>query len=336
MILIDGTHGGGQLLRSSLSLSAVTGKSFKMINIRGRREKSGLQAQHLTVVNAIKEVCGADVKGNELYSHELEFIPKKVLGGEYKWDIGTAGSTTLIFQTLLPVLLFTERESVVEIIGGTANPFAPPALEIKEVFLKYLEKFGIELEFEILKEGFYPKGGGKIKFRVQPVKKLKVCFFGERGEYRSANIFAVASEELKKAEVAKRLIKGFKVNFQVLENLKEVEEYVKSLSEGCYIHANVEYESAKLAYTLLGERGKKSEDLGKECAEKLLKIKESDAVVDHFTGDQLLIYLALAGWGSLCTDDITEHCRTNSGVIEKFLPVQFKVNKKNIECVSRE
>jgi len=333
MIEIDGSVGGGQLLRSALSLSAVTKKLFKMVNIRGKRNNPGLQLQHLTAVNAMKEICNAEVKGNELHSKELEFIPRKVEGGIFELDIGTAGSTTLVMQTLLPVLLFAEKESEVEIRGGTANPLAPPALEIKEVFLYFLKKFGIEVEFEILKEGFYPKGGGLIKFRVNHVSEVKKCDFLERGKEVKREVFAVASKELEKVDVGERMIAGFKEEFGRGENLSAKIRHGETLSAGCYLHANVEFEKTKISFTVLGEKGKKAEDVGKECALQLKKVLESDATVDPFTADQLLLYLALSNGGSFITSEITDHMKTNIDLIEKFLPVKFEVEGLKVVCL---
>ena len=173
MIEIDGSLGGGQLLRTALSLSMITLSPFKIVNVRKKRENPGLQAQHLTAVNAAKKISNAEVEGDLMNSTELIFKPKRITGGKYDFDIGTAGSTTLVFQTLLPALVHAEKESEVSIEGGTANPLAPPALEIREVFWWYLEKFGVKVDFEILKEGFYPKGGGKIGFKVKPIKDRK-------------------------------------------------------------------------------------------------------------------------------------------------------------------
>ena len=332
MMILDGAHAGGQFLRTSLSLSVTTGKEFKITNIRGKRENPGLQPQHLTAVNAIAEISNAEVEGNALYSKELVFIPKKVEGGKFKFDIGTAGSTTLVFQTLLPALLFAKKESEVEIIGGTANPLAPPALEIKEVFLYFLKKCGIEIGFEILQEGFYPRGGGKIKFKVKPIKKVKEVYLEERGEYLKTEIISVVSEELKRADVGERMSRSFSMHMKDLKNVASEEFYRKTLSPGCYLHVNQEFEQTKIGFTVLGERGKKSEDLGKECAFKFKEIINSDAAVDHFTADQLLMYMALAGGGFFTTDEVTDHLRTNAELIEKFLEVKFTIEKNKVVC----
>ncbi|MFA4886708.1 MAG: RNA 3'-terminal phosphate cyclase [Candidatus Nanoarchaeia archaeon] len=330
MIILDGSQAGGQYLRTSLSLSAITKKPFKLINIRGKRENPGLQNQHLTAVNAMKELCNGEVNGNELHSKELEFIPKQIEGGNYIFDTGTAGSVTLVMQTILPVLLFANKESQIGIKGGTANPFAPPALEIKEVFIYFLKKFGIEVDFEIIQEGFYPKGGGKIIFKVKPIKNLKKINLIERGELIKNKVSAISTDDLRKAQVSARLIAGFKEVFK--KEITNEEQYVNTLSPGCYLHANAEFTNTKLGFTVLGEKGKKAEDVGKECALHFSEIINSNATVDHFTADQLLIYVALAGEGSFITNQITDHLKTNAELIEKFLPVKFEIKDNKIEC----
>ncbi|MBS3168001.1 RNA 3'-phosphate cyclase [Candidatus Woesearchaeota archaeon] len=336
MIIIDGSIGGGQILRSSLSLSVLTQKPFKIINIRKKRSNSGLQRQHLTAVNSIAEICKAKVKGNELDSTELEFIPSKVNSGNYKFDIGTAGSTTLVLETILPPLIFAINEpSNISIIGGTANPLAPPALDIREVFLWHLKNLGIDINLEIEKEGFYPKGGGIIKAKIVSCKELKEIKLQEPNHgqhYEETNVIAVCSKELKEKEVAKRMIKGFKLNFPIKENIKNEEIYTNTLSPGCYLHASYCYNGCKLGMSVLGEKTKKSEDIGKECALKLKEEMKSGENVDSFTADQLLIYMAIKGSGEIRVSKITDHTITNIQTIEKFLDVKFKIKDNIIEC----
>ncbi|MBI2148261.1 RNA 3'-phosphate cyclase [Candidatus Woesearchaeota archaeon] len=335
MIEIDGSIGGGQILRTALSLSALTQKTFKIINIRGKRENAGLQHQHLTAVNSISKICNAQIKGNELHSKELEFTPNNVTPGSYKFDIGTAGSTILVLQTLLPPLIFAKEKSTLEITGGTANPLAPPALDIKEVFLWHLEKIGIDVKLEIEKEGFYPKGGGEIKVIINTCKEIKELNLLEhhKGNYEETKIIAVCSKELKEREVAKRMIKGFKLNFPIQNKILSEELYAETLSPGCYIHANYNYEDHKIGMSVLGEKSKKAEDIGKECALKLLEEMKTGASTDHFTADQLLIYMAIKGSGKLKVSQITDHMKTNIQIIEKFLDVKFNIKDNVIECI---
>jgi len=326
MIEIDGSEGGGQLLRSSLSLSALTRKPFKMINIRGKREKPGLQNQHLTAVNSISKICNAKVIGNFLHSKELEFIPSEIVSGNYKFDIGTAGSTTLVAQTILPPLLFANQISTVDIVGGTANPLAPPALDVKEVFLYHLNNFGAIVNLEIEREGFYPKGNGKIKLTINPCKKLEFKII--KPQDKVVNVFVVASNDLSDRKVAKRMIDGFVSNFP--RDYKSISHawYVETSSTGCYIHANYK----KIGMSILGERALTAENVGKECALKLLEEINSKADTDHFTADQLLLYLAISGSGTIHVSNITDHMRTNINIIEKFLDVKFEIKNNVIEC----
>ncbi len=334
MITIDGSSAGGQLLRTSLSLSALTKKPFKMINIRSNRQSPGLRHQHLTAVNAIAKICNAKVKGNELHSHELEFIPNDINPGDYKFDIGTAGSTTLVLETLIVPLSFAKEMSTLEIIGATANPWAPPVLDIKEVFLWHLDKLGIKADLKIEKEGFYPKGGGKIKTTINLCKGIKEIKLAEpkHGNYKETGIIAVCSHELKQKDVAKRLIKGFKSNFPVEYKIKTEEKYAETLSPGCYIHANYSYNDCKLGMSILGEKSKKAEDVGRECALNLLREMKSGATTDHFTADQLLIYMGIKGSGKIKVSQVTEHMKTNIEVIKKFLDVNFSIEGGVIKC----
>ncbi len=337
MITIDGSSGGGQLLRSSLSLSALTKTPFRMVNIRGKRDNPGLRRQHLTAVNSISEICNAKLTGNELYSKELEFIPGEIKPGKYKFDIGSAGSTTLVLQTLLPPLIFAENKSVIEITGGTANPLAPPVFDIKEVFLWHLEKIGIKVELNIIKDGFYPKGGGKIEATISPAgetKELKLQT-PRHGHYEETNIISVSSEELKSRDVCKRMIKGFKLNFPVEKKINSEEIYTKTMNPGCYIHANYNYDSCRIGMSILGERTKKAEDIGKECAIRLLEEMRSGATTDHFTADQLLIYMAIKGLGQIKVSQVTEHMKTNMELIKKFLDVKFIIGGNVIKCAKQ-
>ncbi len=332
MIILDGSDAGGQYLRSALSLSVVTGQAFTLTNIRGKREKPGLQPQHLTCVEAMKHVCTADVEGGVLHSTTLQFTPKSIHGGTYYFDIGTAGSTTLVLQTLLPALLFADQPSEITITGGTANPLAPSAFDLEQIFFWHLQKMGIKINFELLQEGFAPKGGGKIRFKVSPVKRIQPIHLLERGKFLETNVFSFCSEDLQKRDVGKRLLDGFKQDFPRDRILQEYSNVVHSLCTGCYLHAFAQYEQTRLGWTVLGEQRKPAEMIGKECARHLLQIMNSTATIDPFTTDQLVLYLALAKQGSFVIAEITEHLKTNIALIEKFLPVKFTIEKNVLSC----
>jgi RNA 3'-terminal phosphate cyclase (ATP) len=195
MIRIDGSfgEGGGQILRTSLSLSAVTGKPFRIEKIRAGRERPGLLRQHLTALLAAAEVCGADVQGASLGSTELTFSPGKVRPGEYKFSVGTAGSGTLVFQTLLPALMLTSQPSRLVIEGGTHNTAAPPFDFLARSFLPLLERMGPKVQLQFERYGFYPAGGGRFCAEIHPVKALEGIQIGQRGEITLRRATAVVA-----------------------------------------------------------------------------------------------------------------------------------------------
>ena len=332
MITIDGGTAGGQLLRTALSLSAITKQPFKITDIRGRRSNPGLQPQHLTAVQAAREICSAEVKGASLKSNSLEFIPHDLKGGNYTFDIGTAGSTTLLLQTILPVLLKADQPSEVTVLGGTDTKWAVPSMDFKNVFLEYLDKIGIETEFEIEKFGFYPKGGGKVSLKVCPATLLRKLDIMKRGNPEMLNIISYCSNDLKKSEVAERMVKSFKENFNFDKETVADIKYFNTLSTGGFINAHVHFQNCILSQTCLAERGKKAEDVGRECAGLLKKELSSESTADIHTSDQLMIYMAMSGGGYIKIAEVTEHMKTNASVIEKFLPVRFDFSDNSIKC----
>lgn len=332
MIEIDGSIGGGQILRTPLSLSMITQKPFRITNIRKNRSNPGLQHQHLTAVNSSKKICNADIKGNFLHSTELEFNPNKIIPNNYEFNIGTAGSTTLVLQTLLPALLCSDKHSTIAITGGTENPMAPPSYDFKHLFLGQLKHLGIQTELEIIKHGYYPKGGGKLILKIQPLKQIKDINLTEAKKLEKIDVHIESSTSLQKAGVSERIFEGFQKNFKTGCTIHEHLLYSESLSPGCYIHCHIHYEKAKPGITILGERNKKAEEVGKEAAIKLQELIVSKAPVDEHTADQLLIYMALKGSGRLLTNKITEHTLTNIKIIEKFLDVKFYIMDNLIEC----
>lgn len=170
LIELDGSEGGGQILRSALSLSMTSGQPLRIRNIRGRRSRPGLLRQHLTAVRAAAEICAAEVEGAELGSRELAFRPGAIRAGDYAFAIGSAGSCSLVLQTLLPALLAANGESRVRISGGTHNPLAPPADFLRDSWLPLLQRMGAEVDLELLRHGFVPAGGGELLARVRPAR----------------------------------------------------------------------------------------------------------------------------------------------------------------------
>lgn len=333
MIEIDGSlgEGGGQIVRTAVALSALTGKSFRITNIRAKRNPPGLKAQHLTGVKAVADICNAKIEGAEVGSTSFTFIPGNIGGGSYEWDIGTAGSIPLVLQALMPALLFSKKEFTVTIIGGTNVRTSPPIEYFQHIFCYYMKKMGADIKLEIKKHGFYPKGGGKIKLRVVP-SELKFIEILERGNFRQTDIQdSIASVELKKAEVTERMVKGFKREFGDSKYEKIIEQYVETLSTGASIHAHNSYENCKLGADALGELGKKAEAVGKECAIKLKKEIEVDSTIDTHMLDQIIPYLGMLG-GKIKFGKMTSHAETNIKMTEYFLPVKFETMENVLTC----
>ncbi len=328
LILIDGSYleGGGQTIRTSVALSAITGKPCKMFNIRKGRKNPGLQAQHLKGIEAAAKICNAELKNAKIGSDCIEFMPNKIKNENFSIDIGTAGSITLVLQTLIPICIHADKEVELEIIGGTDVKWSPNIEYFQEVFCRNVEKMGIKIESEILKYGFYPKGGGKVKVKINPCKILKPINLAERGIVNRYDIRSIVSKSLEKSKVAERQIEGAKKIIPKFDC--EYFEYVDTFSPGSTTHIHAHCKNSVLGSTIYGELGKPAEKIGEECAKAIMKQINSNACLDEHMADQILLYMALAGNSKISVAEITNHCRTNMWVIEKFLSIKFEVNEK--------
>ncbi len=324
-IEIDGSfgEGGGQILRTALSLSCITGDTLNLFNIRKGRKKPGLMPQHITCVNAAAMISHAQVTGNEKGSMELTFSPEDVRAGRYMFDIGTAGSCSLVFQTLLPPLIFSGEPSNITIKGGTHVPFSPPYHYISGVFLPMLNRIGVEVESSIMRYGFYPKGGGEVSFRIQPIRQVKGMNLISRGALlfvhglSGVSNLPVSIAERQKMSMIQNL-QPVKADMQVIE--------VSSHGQGTFVFLKGEYEHAPAGFSSLGERGKPAEAVGKEAAEQFIDFHNSTACLDPHLADQIVLYLSLAQEdSSFTTPRITQHLITNLWVIEKFLNVRYEI-----------
>jgi RNA 3'-phosphate cyclase len=336
MIEVDGSHGegGGQIIRTSVSLSALTGKPVHIFNLRAKRTPPGLKAQHLTGVKAVADICNAKVTGAEIGSTEITFEPSEIKGGTYEWDIGTAGSITLVLQALMPAVIFSKKEFTISIIGGTNVRTSPPIEYFQHIFLDYISKMGAtidKMKLEIKRHGFYPKGGGKVKLRICPMELHSIEIL-ERGELKQTDVQdSIASKDLQNAKVAERQIEGFKKEFGDSKYKKMISGYVDTFSTGSCIHAHNSYENCKLGAEAVGERGKRAEEVGKECAIRLKKEICHDSTLDTHMLDQIVPYLAVLG-GKFKFGEMTSHAETNIWATEKFLPVKFKIEGNVISC----
>jgi RNA 3'-phosphate cyclase len=328
---IDGSHGsgGGQIIRTAIAMSALTGKPCQIKRIRAKRENPGLSFQHLTAVKAVQELCHAQVTGAELRSEELTFIPGKIGSGTFNFDIQTAGSITLVLQALLPAAIHAKGPLKFNITGGTNVPLAPSPEYFQHIFCDYLGKMGIDIKSETLRYGFYPKGGGKMQVLINPCmpKPLELT---SRGNLLKVDCWSIATKDLQQALVAERQLTGFRKEMNMKIEKKNI-VYIDSLSTGTSVHGHSHYENCKLGADALGERGLKAEEVGRKCAESLKKEMSLVGCVDSHCLDQLMPFMALAGKSRVLANEITEHARTNAYIIEKFLPVSFKISGNLVE-----
>jgi RNA 3'-terminal phosphate cyclase (ATP) len=327
MIAIDGSfgEGGGQVLRTALSLSCLLRKPFRIFNIRKGRKKPGLMPQHLMCIHSLKLMSAARVEGDSEGSQELSFEPSEVKPGEYFFDIGTAGSTSLLLQAILPPLISAKSRSHLSLKGGTHVPWSPPFHYISEVFLLMLDKLGIRVKAEIEAYGFYPKGGGKVNVEIRPSKEVKGISFLERGKIKRieglsgvGNLPISIAERQRDAALKMLAPHGIDAAIETIS--------VQTPGQGTFIFLKAEMDHCIAGFSSLGERGKKAELVGEEAAKGFLDYYVKDSCLDHHLADQFVLYLALAKEeSSFTTTEISSHLLTNLWVMEKFLGIHYTV-----------
>ncbi len=327
MLKIDGSYGegGGQVLRTVLSLSCLLREPIEIFNIRKGRKAPGLQPQHLTCVKAAKKISDAEVEGDKVWSVNLRFSPKEVRGGDYLFDIGTAGSTSLVLQTILLPLSFAIGKSKIEIIGGTHVPWSPPFHYINNVFIPTIERMGLRTRLWIEKWGWYPKGGGRVGAEINPVKEISPLRLIERGRLiRIKGFSAVSNLPLSIAERQKaeglRILKdnGLDAEMEIID--------APSIGRGTFFFLIAEYENSTSGFSSLGERGKKAEEVAKEACEEFLSFHRSGMSLDPRLADQIIPYLAFTkAESSFTTSRITRHLLTNIWIVKQFLSIEIGV-----------
>ena len=332
MIEIDGSTGagGGQILRIALAMSSILSKPFKIINIRSKRPNPGLGLQHLAGVRAMAELTDATVTGAELNSTELSFFPKKIKAGNYKFVINSAGSITLLAQSLVPVLLFGESQSKITLTGGTHSYWAPNIDEYSAVFLPLIKLFGAEVSLSVKKLGWFPKGNGEVVFTISP-SKLVGKKFTEKGE--PGSIHAICSLSNLNPEILEREEQGIK---EIFPNVQVRRMVSGSLSPGTSVSMWANFENTIIGSAALGKIGLRAENLGKNVANDLKKTISTDSTVDRWIADQLLIFMALAkGKSSIIVPELTAHIKTCSWLIPMFTntPFQIEGNKITIDGI---
>lgn len=332
MIEIDGSfgEGGGQIVRSSLTLSMLTRQPVHLYNIRALRRTRGLRPQHLNAVNIATKISRAEVTGAKLDSTELIFSPNSIHPGRFKSEIRTAGSTTLVLQTIFLPLLFAGANSNLLITGGTHVNWSPCFEYTDQHWRYYLECMGAETRLTLEKAGFYPEGGGRINAAIHPVNHLNAITITRRGEIESINgISAVANLDIdiakrQKKQALQRLINPpFNLDPSIIK-IKTIR--VPSYNKGTYLFLLVKFSESQSCFTSLGEKSKPAEKVADEAVDTLEQFFVSPAAVDPFLVDQLLIPMSFAnGKSTLRTNKITSHIRTNLEVIKAFFPVKIEI-----------
>jgi RNA 3'-terminal phosphate cyclase (ATP) len=328
-IVIDGSQGegGGQILRTSLALSLVTGQPFRMERIRAGRQKPGLLRQHLTAVEAARTVGRAEVAGAELGSQTLEFRPGPVTPGDYRFAVGTAGSATLVLQTVLPPLLLASGPSTLMLEGGTHNPFAPPFDFLKYSYLPLIERMGPRVSLELFRPGFFPAGGGRFQARIEPVQKLARLDLLDRGAVRRRLARALVSKL--PAQVAERELAVVRRELGWPTEDCATESVANPAGPGNALLLAIETEAVTALFTGFGERGRSAEEVGMAAVSAAKSWQSAGVPVDEHLADQLLLPMALAGGGSFHTTEPSSHSRTNASIIQRFLPLRFSLNQIN-------
>lgn len=344
MIEIDGSfgEGGGQIIRTAIALAAITGKEVEIKNIRANRPKPGLAAQHLHAVKAVEKLSGGTTEGLELRSTRLKFAPAALKGFEGEIDIGTAGSITLLLQCLIPVALFADGETKVKIMGGTDVKWSPPIDFYTDVFLKAIHEMGCDVQINLKKRGYYPKGGGLVETRIAPLYSHCGALPHDPASPVRAYLKGFVLPKSEREGIIKGVSHSCGLPSHVVERQSKAAERI--LNEKGYdadIKIEIENDGNRTtgsgitlwrgykSGSALGERGKRAELVGEEAARNVIKELESASTVDVHLADQLIPYIALAdGKSELKVREVTKHLETNVYVTKKFLDVEFVIEKE--------
>ena len=330
LLRIDGSHGegGGQILRTSLALATLLGQPVFIDKVRKNRSRPGLRPQHALAVHALAQISGAEVVGGELGSCELFFAPHRIKGGHYHFDIGTAGSTSLLLQAVLPPLLFANASSRLTITGGTHVPFSPTYHYIEKVFLPALICMGADIRTSLRRWGWYPHGGGVLEAEIAPCEGLQAIDRRTRGSLNHLGVIAgisglplhIAQREMATAE-------------QILAEHGKVPERdirdVGAAGPGNMVFVWGDFDHAAAGFSALGRRGKPAETVAAEACSHWQDFCSTAAAVDLYLADQLAVYMALAsGRSEIIVEEKTDHLLTNIAIIEQFLPARFNLPEK--------
>ncbi len=328
MLTIDGTfgEGGGQILRTSVAMAAITKTPVTITGIRSNRPKPGLSAQHLTAIRAMTELAGADTTGDAVRSTELTFIPGEISGGTYRMDIGTAGSISLLLQCLIPVALHAPDTVVLDITGGTDVRWSPPIDYLRRVLLPALALMGCDVRIEVLRRGYYPRGGGRVRAVIEPSRIVGADFRKENvdkvyGCSHSSRLPEHVARRQRNAAITRLHDHGYDAVIDT--DITTAHKGAASTGSGITLWCG------HIGGSALGERGTPAEVVGSDAADNIIRELDSRAAVDVYLADQLIPYMAMAKSGSFTTRELSLHTKTNIWVSEQFTDANFDIKSSD-------
>ena len=324
MKTIDGSfgEGGGQILRSSLSLALMTQTEVEIVNVRSGRSKPGLLKQHLCAVNAAVQICDGQADGAELGSQRVRLRPGPVRAGTYRFSVGSAGSASLVLQTVLPPLMRAAGPSRVTVEGGTHNPAAPPFEFLNDAFGPAIRAMGAQLDLHLDRAGFYPSGGGRIVADIRPPSAAWVPFVRvDRGALIERRASILSSGLPAHVERRERAV----LQARLGEDLRVVPGRYEAFGPGNAVVVELVYESGRSVFVGFGARGKKAERVAAEAADQAERFMASSTAVDPYLADQLLLPMVVGAGGQFSTGPLTAHASTNIFVIKQFVDAEIRV-----------
>lgn len=316
MIEIDGSAGGGQVVRTAATLSALSGEAVRITDVRGGRPNSGMGHQHVAAVTAAAALCDARLEGDEHGAETLVFEPGELRPTDVSVDVGTAGSVVLVLDTVVPLATALDGPVTVTVQGGTDVEWAPPLDYLRYVKLPHLYEAGLEATVSVERRGFYPVGGGRVTLSLSPSELAAVDRL-ERGALRRLEVHSRAEASLEDAEVAERQASAAADGVEVDVPVATDAGYVEADSPGSVVVLVAIYEGSRAGFSALGERGKPSETVAEEAVADFQRFHDGPGAVDRHLADQLLVFLALAG-GRVLAPERTDHVRTTLAVLEAF------------------
>ncbi|MDN3514262.1 MAG: RNA 3'-terminal phosphate cyclase [Candidatus Brocadia sp.] len=327
IVKIDGSfgEGGGQILRTALSLSAITKRPFEIYNIRGNRKIPGLSHQHLQAVNATALICNAEVVGNQLRSTGLTFYPGEIQAGTYHLDIGTAGSVSLVLQTIFYPLSLTNKPSSITIIGGTHVSHSPCIDYLMHQWLYFLKRIGFDAEIKILRAGYYPRGGGEVLIKINPARPQHPLKIENRGKL--IQVMGISTVSNLDITIAQRQQTQARKRFLERKIPHEISMgETPAVGKGTMLLLVGKFEHSRCCYFSLGAIGKRAETVADEACNEFFSFLETNGVIDEHLADQLIIPFAITkGASQFTTPGVTQHLLTNIEIVKLFLPVTIDV-----------